>query len=261
VAWTIIFRVRPTPPRDDDGMCDHDQKIETSLNQGVLRLTINRPEKRNAIDPDMYEILIKNLDYAREAGDVRVVLICAKGEYFSAGNDRDGFKTVRDMPHSLRPGFRFMNAVATFPKPIVAAVNGPAIGIAVTLLLQCDLVYAKNDIELKLPFIEIGLQPEFASTLLLPRLVGYSRAAEIFMLGEPLSAVTAHSLGIINELLVNDADLLSRVNQVSQRLANKPPGALETLKRQLRRHHQCNVIDTIESETIEINKCLHTLFS
>lgn len=236
-----------------------DQILQTR-HQGVLRLTLNRAEKRNAINPPMYEALIAQLHEAQSNPEVQVVLLCAEGDYFSAGNDRNGFQTVSKMKHADRPGFRFMNAAATFTKPLVAAVNGDAIGIAVTLLLHCDLVYAASGIELKLPFIDIALQPEFASTFLLPRILGHARAAEILMLGRPITAQTATEFGIVNQVFAK-ADLLSSALAVCEELASKPESALITLKRQMKKHYQQTVVETIESETIEINACLQRLFA
>ena len=229
--------------------------ISVTINNGVLRLTLNRPEKKNAINPEMYETIIAQLNNAAIDDAIRVVLISAEGDYFSAGNDREGFKTVRNMPHKDRPGFRFMNTLAGFPKPVIAAVNGHAIGIAATLLLHCDLIYAASGVELKMPFINIGLLPEFGSTLLLPKMLGYCRAAEILMLGDPVTADKAAGLGLINRVIAAE-NLEDFTRDICERLSAKPPESLLTLKRLLKKADLSAVINTIEDETIEINRCL-----
>ena len=156
--------------------------------QGVLTLTLDRPEKRNALTPEMYLALAQSLASAAEDATVNAVLLLGHAGAFSSGNDVETFMRVGEVTADA-PVFRFMHALAGFPKPVVAAVDGMAIGIGATLLLHCDLIYASPRARLQFPFVRMGLCPEFAASLLLPRLLGRAWASEALLLGEAISAV------------------------------------------------------------------------
>ena len=161
--------------------------IGYQVDQGVATLTFNRPEKKNAIDAAMYEALAAHLGSAGADRAVRAVLITGAGNAFTAGNDLKDFGDPRFIqPDS--PVLTFMHALAGFEKPVIAAVNGIAVGIGVTLLLHCDLVYAADSATFSMPFVQLGLVPEFGSTLLLPAIAGRVAAAEKLLLGKPFAA-------------------------------------------------------------------------
>ncbi len=213
---------------------------------GVLHLRIERPEKKNALTRAMYLTLAQSLEEAAADDAVRAVLLGGAEGCFSAGNDLNDFlqhpPTTED-----RPPTRFLRALATLPQPAVAAVSGVAVGIGTTLLLHCDLVFAAPDARFQLPFVKLGLVPEAASSLLLPRLVGYPRAAEWLLLGEPFDATAAAEAGLINAVV--DADALeAHAANVAQRLTRLPPQALAATKRLLRQRERERVLSVMDEE-------------
>jgi enoyl-CoA hydratase/carnithine racemase len=211
----------------------------------IRTLVIDRPDKKNAITAAMYASLAADLDAARHDDDVGAVVITGAGSTFTAGNDLRDF--LENPPGGEdAPVFRFLFALAEFDKPLIAAVRGPAIGIGTTLLLHCDFVYASPSARFQMPFIDLGLVPEGASTLLLPRLVGDRRAAQWLMLGEPFDATTAVTVGIANEIVPDEA-LLGHAQKVAERLAAKPRLAMRYTKR-LIRHDRADVLAAIRRE-------------
>lgn len=195
---------------------------------GVLRIRLNRPGKKNAITRAMYTAMTAALERAVTEPAVRVVLITGVPGCFTSGNDLLDF--VQHPPKDeSSPVLQFLGAMAAFPKPIVAAVNGIAVGIGVTLLLHCDLVYAAEDARFQMPFVNLGLCPEAASSYLLPRLMGHVRAAELLLLGEPFDARTAREFGLVNGLCSVQAveeEAMAR----ALRLAAQPPAAVRATK-------------------------------
>lgn len=231
------------------------EHIIVSLDAGVLQLTLARPEKRNALSAAMYDTLRAQLQIARESAEIRVVLLCGGADMFCAGNDIEGFSAIRELPLEQRPGYRFMQALATFPKPVVAAVEGAAIGIGATLLLHCDLIFASDTARFRMPFVDVGLVPEFASSLLLPRMAGHARAAELLLLGEMFSAQHAQAVGLVGTV-VTAAELLPRAEQAARSLASKPTAALQASKRLLKQPLQDRVLQTMEHEMRTLNQQL-----
>ncbi len=224
-------------------MSDH---VLTELEGGVLRVTIHRPEKKNALTVAMYAALAEALRQAEADPAVRVVLLCGTGDAFTAGNDLGDF--VANPPSGeSSPVFAFLGAISTAAKPVVAAVHGPAIGIGTTLLLHCDLVLATPDARLQLPFVTLGLSPEAASSYLLPLAVGPQRAAELLLFGEPFSGEQAHAWGLVNELTV-EGDLLDRATKRAEALAARPPASVRLTKSFLRRPHAEAVQATLRAE-------------
>jgi len=207
-------------------------QIVTTQSEGIKTIRINRPDKKNALTMAMYAAMADALARADEDPKTRVVLITGSGDSFTAGNDLNDFLDNPPTDPSS-PVFRFMHAMADFHKPVVAAVNGIAIGIGTTMLLHCDLAYAVVEARFQMPFVNLGLVPEFASSLLLPRLLGNARAAEIFMLGNPFDGQTAAALGLINGTFTSDK-LESMVRTKAAALATKPPEALRQTKALLR---------------------------
>ena len=203
--------------------------IETDVDDRVLRIRINRVERKNAITVAMYTAMAEAFERAARDPAVRVVLLHGDAQVFTSGNDVADFMDPSFGIAEDQPVFRFLRAINTAPKPIVAAVGGPAIGIGTTLLLHCDLVYAGESARFQLPFVNLALVPEAASTLLLPAAIGYARAAELLLLGEPFGAAKAREYGIATDV-VADADVLNAAAAVARKLAGKPPAALRLSK-------------------------------
>ena len=198
----------------------------------ITTLRFNRPEKRNALTVATYEALAEALGRARDDDEVRVVLFAGQPGVFTAGNDILDF-AERPPAGEGSPVFRFLEALVDFPKPIVAAVDGPAIGVGTTMLAHCDLVVASARARFQLPFVNLGLVPEAASTLLLPLFVGQARASRWLLLGEPIDAPAALEAGLVSELVEPDA-LEARARALCEALAAKPPEALRQTKQLLR---------------------------
>lgn len=208
------------------------EHILRSCAGGVCELRFNRAEKRNAITFAMYQALAAHLKEALDDEAVRVVLLSGAGASFTAGNDLNDFLTGPEFS-GTHPVIEVLRTLATFGKPLVAAVHGQTVGIGVTMLLHCDLVVAAERTVLTMPFVTLGLVPEAGSSLLVPRLVGQQRAAELLLLGQPLDAVTAERLGLVNRV-VEEGKLLEEARALAQRLAQQPVGALNATKRLLR---------------------------
>jgi enoyl-CoA hydratase/carnithine racemase len=198
----------------------------------VTTLRFNRPEKRNALNVAAYEALNEALARAKGDASVRVVLFVGQAGVFTAGNDIVDFAAQPPVgPDS--PVRRFVESLLDFPKPMVAAVDGPAIGVGTTMLAHCDLVVASSRARFQLPFVNLGLVPEAASTLLLPLFVGRARANRWLLLGEPIDAPTALEAGLVTEMVEPDA-LEARARALAEALAARPPEALLETKRLLR---------------------------
>ena len=197
--------------------------------EGPVRLLrLNRPDKKNALTVAMYEALADALSAAETDPSVRAVAILGNGGTFCAGNDLKDFLANPQTDESS-PVVRFLHRISAFPKPITAAVSGLAIGIGTTMLLHCDLIYAGEDARFQMPFVNLGLCPEGASSLLVPRLAGYHRAAELLMLGEMFSAAQAREIGLVNRVVPN-GDVLAVAREAAGKLAALPPGAMAVTK-------------------------------
>ncbi len=208
---------------------DMSELIVSSLSDHVLEITINRADRKNAITGAMYHALANALVDAKTRDDVHVVLLTGKDGVFSAGNDIQDFVAAPPITHDA-PVWEYFRALMELDKPLVAAVDGVAIGIGTTTLLHCDLVYATDRSNFALPFASLGLTPEGASTILLPLLIGRQRAAELLLLGERISAARACTLGIVNEVVTGDA--LHEVSSARARsLAALPPEVIRKTKR------------------------------
>lgn len=196
----------------------------------VLTLRLNRPEKKNALTREMYSCLAQALEQADTDERVHAVLISGSAECFTSGNDIADF--LEQPPTDMNsPVFRFMRSVLACRKPIVAAVAGAAVGIGTTLLLHCDLVYVSCDARLRMPFVNLGLSPEFGSSLLLPQLLGQARAAELLLLGEGFTGAHAAEWGVANVALPDGATALEHAREAVYRLAALTPSAVQDSKR------------------------------
>ena len=209
--------------------------IKTGLSGGVLSVTLARPEKKNAITQAMYAALSDAAERARTDDAVRVLLFRAEGDAFSAGNDIGDFIAIgsqTDQPFDMSV-FRFLRAMAELDKPAVAAVRGRAVGIGLTLLLHCDMVVVAEDALLSVPFINLALAPEAASSLLLPAGIGHQRAFEMFALGEPIDGRTALAWGLANRA-VPATEVEATAADLAARLAERAPNSIRKTKRLMR---------------------------
>ncbi|MBI3525598.1 MAG: enoyl-CoA hydratase [Betaproteobacteria bacterium] len=222
--------------------------ILSELLDGVLRIEICRPEKKNALTGAMYAALADAFAAAENDPAARVVLIHGQPGVFTAGNDLTDFldhpPLAEDPPP---PVFRFLQALRTLSKPLVAAVAGPAVGIGTTLLLHCDLVYAGAGAKFQLPFVSLGLCPEAASSLLLPALAGHVRAAEILLLGEAFDAEKAREIGLINAVLP-DAGVLDHALTQARKLAALPAASVQITKQLMKRAQAALIEQTMLEE-------------
>ena len=202
--------------------------------QGAIqRIRMNRPEKKNALTTAMYTAFAEAIRAADGDAGVRVILIEGAGDAFTAGNDLQDF--LAHAPQGgPRPVLDFLQVFSHAAKPIVAAVHGVAVGVGTTMLAHCDLVYAAEGARFSMPFVNLGLCPENASSFLLPSICGYQRAAELLMFGEPFDAAKAREVGLVNAV-VPLAELGATAAAAAQKLAGKPPASLRLTKRLLRR--------------------------
>ena len=232
--------------------------ILTHVEAGVMTLTFNRVDKKNSITRAMYAALADGLERAAQDAAVRVVLIQGDATVFSAGNDIGDFQNAPadPGPREEQPVWRFLRAIATFPKPIVAAVCGPAVGVGTTLLLHCDLVYAGDNAAFALPFVNLGLVPEAASSLLLPQMLGYHRAAEALLLGEPFMAEAALEVGLVNRV-VPPTECNAAAQQQARKLAAKPLASLIETKRLMKGGQQAAVLARMNEEGELFGRMLH----
>ncbi len=227
-------------------MTDH---VRKTVEAGVMTLTLARPDKKNALTDAMYGALADALAEAGSDDAVRVVLFAAEGDAFTAGNDINDFMAIAAgaVPVTERNVFRFLHALAAADKPLVAAVSGLAVGIGLTMLLHCDLVFVADDARLSAPFVNLGLSPEAASSLLLPGLIGHRRAFAMFALGEPILGAQAAALGIANAAVPRD-EVLLKARAAAAALASRAPGALKATKRLMREAEGLRSTLTAEGE-------------
>ncbi|HKW74986.1 MAG TPA: enoyl-CoA hydratase [Terriglobales bacterium] len=213
---------------------------------GIAIIRLNRPEKKNALTLAMYRSLIAALEQSETDDDVRVILIAGSPDCFTAGNDLADFAAASsDGP---RDAIHFLERLRAGEKPVIAAVEGLAIGIGTTLLLHCDLVYAGAGARFQLPFVNLGLCPEAGSSVILPAMVGHQRAAELLFFGEPFGAQQARDFGLINQVLP-DGNVFEFAMERASQLAEKPVSALRATKALLRRNSSASVADAMVEES------------
>ena len=217
--------------------------ITTTRTNHILHIQLTRPGKKNALTPAMYDQLRQCIERANADTNIRVITLTGSGDSFCAGNDLNTFLAEPGSDAAAR----FIHAIATARAPIVAAVNGVAVGVGVTMLLHCDLVYAAPAARFNFAFIDLGLLPEAGSTYLLPRALGYSRAAELLLLGEAFGAEQAHDCGIVNQIVAAD-ELDEFARAKAEQLAAKPPEALRQTKMLLRRGSEKALSETMALE-------------
>ena len=228
--------------------------VLSHLDAGVMTLTINRLDKKNSITSAMYSALADALDSANHDPAVRAVVIQGHETIFSAGNDIGDF--LNKPPATLdAPVFRFLRGISSFPKPVIASVCGPAVGIGTTLLLHCDLVYAGDNAAFSMPFVNLGLCPEAASSFLAPQLMGYARAAEAFLLGEPFTAESALEMGLINRI-VPPAEANALAQRQALKLAGKPMTSLMETKLLMKKGNAGMVAERMAEEGVSFGRML-----
>ncbi|MEC5212801.1 enoyl-CoA hydratase/carnithine racemase [Polaromonas sp. CG_9.5] len=229
-------------------------EILTHVDAGVMTITLNRVARKNSITADMYGALADALESANHDVAVRAVVIQGHETVFSAGNDIGDF--LNNPPAtSEAPVFRFLRGLSSFPKPIVASVCGPAVGIGTTMLFHCDLVYAGDNAAFSMPFVNLGLCPEAASSFLAVQLMGYPRAAEALLLGEPFMAETALEMGLITRI-VPPAEANALAQRQAQKLAAKPMTSVMETKRLMKKGNAGMVAERMAEEGASFGRML-----
>jgi enoyl-CoA hydratase/carnithine racemase len=227
--------------------------ILTHIDAGVMTITFNRLDKKNSITSTMYAAMAEALAQAGADPAVRVVVFQGHESIFSAGNDIGDF--LNQPPTTQEsPVFRFLRGIATFEKPLLAAVAGPAVGIGTTMLFHCDLVYAGDNAAFSMPFVNLGLCPEAASSLLAPRMFGYHRAAEALLMGEPFFAEAAQEVGLVNRV-VPPTEVNGYAQAQARKLAAKPLTSLIATKRLMKGDTQA-VLQKMDEEGQDFGRML-----
>jgi enoyl-CoA hydratase/carnithine racemase len=220
--------------------------ILTHIDAGVMTITFNRLDKKNSITSSMYAAMADAVAQAAADASVRVVLFQGHESIFSAGNDIGDF--LNQPPSTPESAvFRFLRGIATFEKPLLAAVAGPAVGIGTTMLFHCDLVYAGDNAAFSMPFVNLGLCPEAASSLLAPRMFGYHRAAEALLMGDPFFAEAAQEVGLVNRV-VPPTEVNGYAQAQARKLAGKPLSSLIETKRLMKGGYQQEVLAKMDEE-------------
>jgi len=227
--------------------------VLTETRDRIARIALNRLDKKNAITVAMYQAMADALRAAEADPQVRVTLIHGRPDCFCAGNDLKDF--AERPPHAedaaqseQAPVWQFLRAISTAAKPLIAAVGGPAVGIGTTMLLHCDLVYAAPDTRFQLPFVPLGLLPEAGSSLLLPMIAGYQRAAELLLLGQPFSAAKALAAGIVTEIVPQD-ELLEYAQDAASVVAALPPESVRLTKALMKKRYAAEVAERLAEES------------
>ena len=224
----------------------------------VCEVRLNRPEKRNALTSNMYEAMIEAFTEAEGDDEVRVILLSGEGACFTGGNDLKDFLSAPAAIGSDHVISRFLRALSGFGKILIAAAHGPTVGIGTTLLLHCDLVIAAaRSTRLITPFVQLGVVPEAASTILLPRIIGHQRAAEMFFLGEGIDAKTAREWGLVNRV-VEDESLMEAARALADAAARQPPGAVRATKRLMRAPQTTGLAEQMQEELREFTARLRS---
>ncbi len=230
------------------------QDILSHTEAGVMTITLNRVDKKNSITADMYGAMADAIKAAQDDAAVRVVVLQGHETIFSAGNDIGDF--LNKPPAGMdSPVFRFLHSIATFPKPLIAAVCGPAVGVGTTMLFHCDLVYAGDNAAFSMPFVNLGLCPEAASSLLVPQMLGYHRAAEALLMGEPFMAEAALEVGLVNRVLP-PTEANNYASAQARKLAAKPMSSLVETKRLMKKGQTQLVLQQMADEGASFGRML-----
>ena len=216
--------------------------VEDHRESHIQTIRLNRADKKNALTPEMYLAIAEALHSAQTDRQVRVTVLTGSGDSFTAGNDIGDFVVTSNAPKGEKsltqgpaPFPTFLTALMAAQKPVIAAVNGMAIGVGVTMLMHCDLVYAADTARFGMPFVNLGAVPEAGSSVLIPGMLGRMKAMELFLLGDQFTAQKAQQLGFVNEIFSAD-QLMPEVMAIAARLVAKPPSAVRETKRLVREH-------------------------
>jgi enoyl-CoA hydratase/carnithine racemase len=220
--------------------------IRSAVRERIAHVELARLDKKNALTADMYAGLADAIGAADKDPQVRVVLLHGAPDCFCAGNDVGDFLKRPPLVEGS-PSARFFAAMQELRKPMVAAVGGPAVGIGTTMLLHCDVVYAASDARFQLPFVPLGITPEFGSTYILPLLAGYQRAAELLLLGRPFTAQKAYEIGLVSQV-VEKENLMEKAREAAAALAALPPQSVQLTKQLMKKRHAQLVRETIAEE-------------
>ena len=223
--------------------------VTTAREGPILRITFDRADKKNALTAAMYAALTAALREGDADPSVRAIVVDGAGDAFTAGNDLQDF--LANPPRDERaPVLEFLYKLGAIEKPLIAAVQGVAVGVGTTMLLHCDFVYATEKTRFVLPFVNLGLVPEAASSYLLPLLAGYQRASELLLLGEPFDAATAREIGLVNAIVAPEA-LLETALATARKIAARPAASVRATKALMRRWHDANVQAALREEVRE----------
>lgn len=215
--------------------------ISEQVEHGIQILSLNRPEKKNAITVDMYQALSDALHRAELDNTIKVTVITGTGPDFSAGNDIHDFVEIAHVPEKMASIMSFLQTLTSYKKPLIGCVEGWAVGVGATMMLHCDMVFTARNTQFVFPFVQLGLVPEAASSFLLPRIVGHQRAFEMLMFGEPINAEMAYQLGMVNHLC-EPKEALKLAMNYAERLTKLPTEAVMLSKDLLK----CRTIDDIQ---------------
>ena len=222
--------------------------VKRSIEEGILTVTMDRPEARNALDAAAYRALSEALAGAAADDSVRAVILTGAGGHFTAGNDLRDF--MAGQVSGEPAGVLFLRSLVAFGKPLLAAVEGVAVGIGTTMLLHCDFAFAGRSARLRMPFVPLGLCPEGGSSVLLPRLVGHKRAADWLLTGREVSGAEAAEAGLLTAA-VDDGAALARAREAAAQLARLPPQAVRAAKELLRGPERSEVLAAIDREMVQ----------
>jgi len=225
-------------------LSDH---INIETTDSVLTIGINRQEKKNALNGAMYFAVRDALIAGRDDQNVRAVIIYGLGGDFTAGNDLKEFLEFASTDQETFPAKEFLDVLIPYSKPVIAAVDGLAVGIGATMTIHCDLVYASEGARFQMPFVNLGLNPEAGSSYALPQLVGYHNAAEIILLGGMVTARRAYDMGFVNAV-VKQSELMDTAMAAAQRITELPPGPIRLAKSMMKKHFSDKIMETNEHE-------------
>ena len=225
-------------------MSDH---INIETTDSVLTIGINRPEKKNALNGAMYFAVRDALIAGQDDQNVRAVIIYGLGGDFTAGNDLKEFLEFASTDQETFPAKEFLDVLIPYSKPVIAAVDGLAVGIGATMTIHCDLVYASEGARFQMPFVNLGLNPEAGSSYALPQLIGYHNAAEVILLGGMVTAKRAYDMGFVNAV-VKQSELMDTAMTAAQRITELPPGPIRLAKSMMKKHFNDKIMETNEHE-------------
>lgn len=230
--------------------------VNFQTHHGVLEIQLNRADKKNALTNAMYQDVQTAMTQAKNDDSIKVILFTSTGDFFTAGNDLVDFLNKAENHAAELNALHFVQFLGDYPKPIVAAVTGSGVGIGLTLLLHCDLVYIVQDAKLSAPFVDLSLVPEAGSTLLLTQKIGYQRAFDVFVMGEKITGTQAVELGLANQAFASSDEVLNTARQKAEILAKKSVQSVLQTKQLMRNSEE--ILARIQQENIQFSNRLKT---